>query len=571
MKKILFFLILIIICEIGSGFSIKQKVPEKPDVKPNFGVILNDDGDFSFMSPDPATATSILQANVAATAALGVKTYVLCVGAGSGGLYYPTKAGSEFGWRKTIYEDKSDSDGWAARTKNARLFLKAGLSVVTIAGDEAKKRGMFFIPSMRMNDDHFMFDPFNYPLTPKFWLDNHNKFSIKNSPIAFSKEEGNLYGNLLDYTYPEVRDYILAIIKEVIDLNKNRIDGFELDFNRVQVFFPKNRALNGYPLMTDLVRKVRSKLNEVAKEQHRPMYLFVRVPPSEDACKWAGLDINTWMKENLVDLVSPSQLMTLAYDMPIYELTKTAQKYSVQMYPSLYPRTNYRVPFVPSAKDLGMGSSFHRDATLSETLAAAANYRLMGVDGYYLFNYYGPDQGSRPYPNWMYALVASLKQNIPNAAEKVFAVTKTYYHDDKEPSYSYVKQLPRQIKDSATFNLIIGELPKESPFTPITLALRLGLRNVKGAPLEINLNGKKLDYWQQSNHSNLNNGNLPPDMAQYSFIYAINDASLLHLGKNKIQIVMDAALVTDVEIGYAYYNKLNSLMLGEAPPHLNSN
>lgn len=571
MKKILNFCLLIIACKIGFSSPVKQKAPEMPDGKPDFGVILNDDGDFSFMSPDPALATSILQANVDATAALGIKTYVFCVGAGSGGLYYPTKAGSEFGWRKTKYEDGNDSDGWRARTSNARQFLKAGLSVIKVAGDEAKKNGMLFIPSMRMNDDHFMFDPFNYPLTPKFWLDNYNKFSIKNSPVAFSREEGNLYGNLLDYSHPEVRSYMLAIINEVIDLNKNRIDGFELDFNRVQVFFPKNKSLSGYPLMTDLVRKVRNRLNEVAKEQRKPMYLFVRIPPSEDACKWAGLDIRTWIKEKLVDLVSPSQLMTLAYDMPIDNLIKMAQKYGVQMYPSFYPRTGYRVPFIPSANDLGMGSNFDRNTTLSETLAAAANYRLMGVDGYYLFNYYGTDQGSRPYPNWMYALVASLKQNMPNAADKVFAITKTYYHDDQEPSYSYVKQLPRQIKDSATFNLIIGELPAESPFTPITLALRLGLRNLKAAPSQIWLNGKELEYWRQSDHSALNKGNLPQDMAQFSFIYAINDVSLLRPGNNKIHIVIDSAFITDVEIGYAYYNKLNSLMLGEKPPRLNSN
>jgi len=568
MKNILSCSILIIIWEIGFTVPAKQKIPQKPD----FGVILNEDGDFSFMSPDPVLATSILRANVDATAALGIKTYVFCVGAGSGGLYYPTKVGSEFGWRKTKYEDEDDGDGWRARTENARKFLKAGLSVVKIVGDEAKKNGMFFIPSMRMNDDHFMFDPFNYPLTPKFWLDNYDKFTIKNSPVAFSKEEGNLYGNLLDYTHPEVRNYMFAIINEVIGLNKNRIDGFELDFNRVQVFFPKNMALKGYSLMTDLVHKVRNRLDEVAKEQRRPMYLFVRIPPSEEACEWAGLDIYTWMKEGLVDLVSPSQLMTLAYDMPIFKLTKTAKKYRVQMYPSIYPRTSYRVPFIPSADDLGMGGNFNRNATLPETLAAAANYRLMGVDGYYLFNYYGPDEGLRPYPNWMYTLVASLKQKKTNAADKVFGITKTYYHDDKEPSYSYIKQLPRQVKDSATFNLIIGELPSESPFTTTTLALRLGLRNPKGIPLQINLNGKKLDYWQRrSDHSSLNHGNLPQDMAQYSFVYAINDLSQLRLGNNKIHVVIDSATVTDIEIGYAYYNKLSLLMTGKEPPQLNSN
>ena len=235
--------------------------------RPSFGVIMNEDGDLAFVSPDPIIAEKMLRANVDGHARLGIKTYVFSVGAGSDVLYYQTKVASEVGWRKTKYEDENAT--WQHRTWSARNCIAAGLDAVRIAGTQAKKNGMMFIPSLRMNDDHFMSDPYNYPLTGKFWLKN-TKLTIKESPIVFSKD----YGNLLNYEHEKVRNFRYSVVIEAIERNKDIIDGFELDFNRVQVFFPKGRADIGAPLMTDLVRKIRCRLDELSEEQNRPMYLF---------------------------------------------------------------------------------------------------------------------------------------------------------------------------------------------------------------------------------------------------------------------------------------------------------
>ena len=512
----------------------------------------------AFVNPDPVISEGLLRSNIDGHAALGIKTYVFCVGAGGDVLYYPTKVASEVGWRKTKYE--TENQIWRTRTENVRKSISAGLDAVSIAGSQAKANNMFFIPSLRMNDSHFMADPYNYPLTGKFWLDNTDLI-IKDSPVLFNKN----YANLLDYTHEKVRNFRLAIFNEVVDRNKNNIDGFELDFNRVQVFFPKGKADAGAPLLTDLVRKIRRRLDEVSKEQGRPMYLFVRIPPSEEACKWAGLDIETWMKEGLVDLISPAQLMTLAHDMPIAELTKKAHKYNVQIYPSMYPRTSFRVPFIPSEAGLGMKGAIGRAVSLSEALGAAANYRWMGTDGFYLFNY------KFPHPDSLYVLVAALNQNKPDSRDKVFAVTKTYYNDDKEPSYAYVKQLPKTIKSTTTFNILIGELPQDSPFSVTTCALRLGLKNFRGIPEEVTLNGYKLSYLAESDHSKLNNGKpLQADMAERSLIYPINDLSNFKKGDNRIIIMANGAIITDIEIGYSYFNDLGKMMTGSQSALLNS-
>ena len=48
-----------------------------------------------------------------------------------------------------------------------------------------------------------------------------------------------------------------------LDRNRDLVDGFELDFNRFQVFFPRGKAAAGAPLITALVREVRAELDRL--------------------------------------------------------------------------------------------------------------------------------------------------------------------------------------------------------------------------------------------------------------------------------------------------------------------
>jgi hypothetical protein len=543
---------------------INKPLNTKP-IAANFGVVWNEDGDYAFLDSNVTQATALLQANVQGHAALGIRTYTFSIASGSDVMYYPTKVASNYAWRKTKYELTNES--WKVRMQNGRNCIANGMDAVVVAGEEAKKNNMLFIPSLRMNDSHFMTDPYEYPLTGQFWLTHAKEYTIQNSPIAFSKD----YANLLDYSHKEVRDFRLAQIKEAIDLHANLIDGFELDFNRVQVFFPKDSATAKQILITEMVQKVREMLNTLSKQKGRPMYLLVRIPPSLKACSWAGLDIITWMKKGLVDLYSPAQLMTLAGDMPIQDILVAAKKYNCLVFPSIYPRTSYRVPLVPSDTSLGMHESMGRIATLSETIAAAANYRSMGVDGFYLYNYKGGDldEGPRPHEPFMYALVASLKQNREDAGEKVFSITKTYYNDHIEPSYAYVKQLPNQQANTGLYQLYVGEIP-HGPFPLQNCILRIGVKKEGAVTPIVLLNGQPLAFTRSVNHAtSIHVKNTPSDMANYSYIFNVQDLGNLRKGLNQIQ-VQGALFITDFELGYSYYNQLNSRMLGVKNPPINS-
>ncbi len=520
--------------------------------RPNFGVILNDDGDLSFVDPDPVKAAQILRANVEGDAALGIGTLVYCVGSGSDVLNYPTKVSSPVGWRVTAEEQKVKS--WQPRLENARAAIAAGLDAVRIAGEEARKNGLRFLPSLRMNDSHFIFDPHNYPLTGEFWMKNHEKLRIGDSPITFRPG----YENLLDFTHPEVRAFRLAVVDEVLARNADIIDGFELDFNRVQIFFPKGKAEAGAPLMTDLVRQVRQRLDDLERKLGRPMSLFVRIPPSLAACRWAGLEVEKWMAEGLVDLVTPAQLMTLPHDMPIRDLIALAHQHGVLVYPSLYPRTSWRTPLDLSQPGYGLAAKIDRSAVKAEVLGAAANYRAMGADGFYLFNFYGVEVGERPHPDWMHALVAALKRNRPDASPKTFAITKTYYYDNVEPSYAYVKQLPATVSGARDFSIEVGDLPADVPFPLATCVLRLGLKDASGSSPAVTLNGHALTALPPVPAPPAPKKS-PPDAATRTVLYTVDPAWLLR-GSNTVTVRGDKLPVTDLEIAYAYRNQLSRLL-----------
>ncbi len=194
-----------------------------------------------------------------------------------------------------------------------------------------------------------------------------------------------------------------------------------------------------------------------------------------------------------MDLVSPAQIMTLAGDMPIADLITLGQRHGVKIYPSLYPRNSWRIPYpeLPGAQRYD-GLQVGREATLEEIRGAAAGYFAQGVDGFYLFNFYNAFGSTRPFPSSLYQVLRDTARAENGAGQaRVYAVTKSYYHDGVG-SYAYAKQLPAVMKKDhkLDLNLVIGEAPSTSVFPLKQSELRLGLRGLPtGVVMTVSVNG----------------------------------------------------------------------------------
>lgn len=539
-----------------------------PSERPDFGLVFNDDADLSFVVPDRTQAEALLRTNVGALADTPVRTLVYCIGMGGDLLYYNTTIASRVGWRKS--PDEVPGSLMAKRIENARVCLAQGADAVRTAGEAAKKLGLRFIPSLRMNDAHFMANPERHAMTSEFWFKHRHAYTIQDSPLAFQPA----YGNLLDFSHAAVRRLRLDTVIECLERNRDLVDGFELDFNRFQVFFPKGRAAAGAPLMTELVRQVRARLDALAREVGRPLHLFVRVPPSLADCTFAGLEVERWMAEGLVDLVSPAQIMTLAGDMPIDDMIALGRRHGVRVHPSLYPRTGWRLPFPPQGAGRYAATKVSREATVEEIRGAAASYRALGVDGFYLFNFYNAFGSSRPHDEPLYRVFRDLARPEALVGQStVYVVTKSYYNDGPG-SYAYGKSLPARVAPGGTLRLTVAvpERPSATPFPVRTCELRVGVRTLPpDGRVVVRLNDHPLELRERVATKEIAAGNpRQPDLAEAYLHFAVQPAWMDPGQATVVELTVSGTggpvAVTDCEIRFDYENRLETLWNREPVP-----
>jgi hypothetical protein len=447
------------------------------------------------------------------------------IGAGSDILYYQTKIASTWGWRHTKY---SDDPKWKTRIERCRLATEAGLDAPRIAGEHAKKRGMAFYPSYRMNDGHYTSDPLHYPLTGKFWM-QHQDAAIGASPVA--GYDG--YKHLLNYAREDVRAYRLAVIMEAMDRYADVMDGFELDFNRFQIFFPPGTAAQNAHLITTMLEKIRTRLNAVSTEQKRPMKLIVRVPPAIHNCTWSGLDVGTWMKQRLIDAIIPAQTMTLSHDMPLAEFVKIAKPAGCEVIGSLYGRSGYHWPFSAAHDIAAYSKEVSRTPTAPQFLGAALNQQHLGVSAHQIYNYI------------LHTDSATVQALTTQQGVRRYLVTTSYFHD-REDTYEYRKQLPAALKlgEKVTLRLLVGEDASKT-----TAHLRLGLHGANQAygdvALTVLINGRALHEGSVANQLVVTTGKrhgIASSPATEAYVqWPINDTTLLREGWNTLDITLTSS------------------------------
>lgn len=505
-----------------------------PVMAADLGLMHNFDGDLSFRGVTPEDSVVKLKQLIDEEAKLPVNTVCWCIGAGSDILYYPTKVASTWGWRKTKY---TEDPKWKTRIEKCRVATEAGLDAPRIVGERLHELGLKFVPSYRMNDGHFTTDPLEYPLTGRFWMENQDA-TIGASPVpAF---EG--YKHLLNYARESVRAFRLAVIFETMERYADLMDGLELDFNRFQIFFPPGEAEKGAPLITEMLRRVRSRLEEQSAKQKRAMPLIVRVPPALKNCAWSGLEVEKWMRERLVDVVIPAPLMTLTHDMPIDEFVCIAKPAGVQIVGSIYGRGGYNWPFAANHQAATYDMEVKREPDAAQILGSILNQRQLGADGVQIFNFsFASDSAS---------MAAAIKGGIwrePPGSRR-YQVTQSYFHDS-EDSYEYRKQLPLALRPGVVskLRLLIGEYLAKAVPKPDYVGLRLGLSgaNKTFAPLALRVvvNGRAFHEGDVAGQlvvttgKRHGNGSHPPPTEAY-VQWPVSDLSQLHEGWNDIEITL---------------------------------
>jgi len=223
--------------------------------------------------------------------------------------------------------------------------------------------------SMRMNDIHdYIYeedelDPWKQANMNLLMYRKNEQFLMTYSRSAWSA---------VDYTKMPVRQLVYDILKDT--LTRYDIDGLDLDFSREPVFFKEiTQGYSIYPenleRMNNLIRMIRDLTEQISIERGKPILVSIYVPDSIGLCKSIGLDVETWLKEDLVDIVSIGCHNGICQTWE--DAVKEYNDYDVQVYAALDA-----LYYVDSKDDYYVDKN-------EAALAYAA-----GADGIYTYNYF---------------------------------------------------------------------------------------------------------------------------------------------------------------------------------------
>ena len=281
---------------------------------------------------------------------------------------YPTSIDAA---RAVFPTDAATVNIWKA-IKNMQVMEASGEDHWALAVEGAHQRGLQFWAAMRFNDQH----PAEYGLCDRF-ITEHPEYRLGGRcalPPADHQVEGvEMEGCIhLDYSEPAVCEHRLSLIEEVC--TRYDVDGFDLDFNREGGHsFPKDKLDGGEDRLTAFVAEIHKLLTRIGERRGRPITFFVRVPGTPKACCDWQLDVERWIRDGLVDALSPSVMYDTTTELPFDEFVKMAESVPCRIY---------------ACPTEGVGPALYRSPPAEALRAVAAAAWQQEVDGIYLFNFH---------------------------------------------------------------------------------------------------------------------------------------------------------------------------------------
>ena len=386
-------------------------------------LIFNNDGDDALFFPSglPVTPQNLLERRTIPVIGTQVDSIFYCT-TQSIGAYTHRSDVAEFVVKDLPREGFRNSAG---------EFAEQGTDPLEIVTEHCRKEGIEIFATLRMNDIHDSSDRFSV-LGSKFKRKHRRAlFGTSRKPPPYG------YWSGADFGWEAVRTMTFQVLEEMA--SNYDVDGLELDFWRHPPYF-KTYAW-GEPVtpaetesITRLMRQVRRMADARGRERGRPLLIAVRVMDSPELSLDMGLDLVSWLKEDLVDLVIVGEVALAPWE----ETIRLAHRYGVPVYPCI--------------RRSMMGEE---RASLESFRAQALTAWKQGADGIYLFNLFPDENHDRKYrelgdPNGLERL-DKLYSLDPVGRESF----KRYIHDfDKYTAQKPVSPLsPVELKPDSTYTV----------------------------------------------------------------------------------------------------------------------
>jgi hypothetical protein len=188
------------------------------------------------------------------------------------------------------------SDTWAKTYYD--IFVKKNLDMYRIWIDILREIGIKPWLSVRTNDIHDTFAQKPNLRRSEYVLDHPHFFRVRH------RNEGyyDYYDGCLDFEIGEVRNQMLAFIREVLD--RYDADGLELDFTREIYCFQIGHEERGARIMAEFMRSVKAAVTEAEGKRGHKILIHVLAYADPLTNLNAGTDVIGWAKEGFIDSVA---------------------------------------------------------------------------------------------------------------------------------------------------------------------------------------------------------------------------------------------------------------------------
>ena len=335
---------------------------------------------------------------------------------------------------------------------------------------EARKRGLDVFYSFRINDIHDSFMPDEMPT-----------FKVQNpSWMIGEKKYGDVvsFRSALNFAIPEVRELKYRVIEELF--HKYDFDGLEIDFLRSAPYFLPGEEARNANLLTALLKRVRLHLHERSRQRGRPIRLAVRVNESLRSCRLDGYDVEAWIEQGLVDIVT---LGSGVMDIEVEEFKRLAAGNNVQVYPCLY---GWPSRYSPIPAELASG--------------LALNYHAQGADGIYLFNWFPHTKNnSESTGPWMTGLMKQIgNPEVLRNGQRHLMFAADRGRPQRAYQYNWLHcVLPEKLATNRPLEATMRVYAKFKAKEKLTLQLHVD-NMAGGDSVEVTLNGKTVSGLKRS-------------------------------------------------------------------------
>ena len=165
-----------------------------------------------------------------------------------------------------------------------------------------------------------------------------------------------------------MRQLKLATLREVAE--NYDFDGIEIDFARGPILLPLGHQWENRHHLTDYMRAVRSMTLAVEEKRGRPFLLAARIPENLEGCHYDGMDVETWAREQLVDLLV---LGNRSFEVDLAAFRRITAGTDIKLYPCI---------------DDHHASDGYEHPPIEVFRGVFANWWHQGVDGIQTFNFH---------------------------------------------------------------------------------------------------------------------------------------------------------------------------------------